>query len=226
MLPRLWELTKLFVKLGTISFGGPAVHIATMQYEVCERRGWLSREDFLDLIGATYLIPGPNAVEMASHVGYRRAGIMGSIVAGLAFALPAVAIATALAWSYVQYGARPQVKPFFYGINAVVLGIIFAAIWRLGKTGLKSWQLILIAVAVAGASFCGSDPAVTLLTGGVAGALFLRIGRRNGRTPGKTAAAAAAGTTVLASAGKAKAACALTASAAVATAAPGSPAIR
>jgi len=210
---RLWELARLFLKLGTVSFGGPAVHIATMQHEVCDRRGWLSREEFLDLIGATYLIPGPNAVEMASHVGFRRAGVLGSIVAGLAFSFPAVTIAAVLAWSYARYGARPQVEPFLKGINPVVLGIMFAAVVRLGRTGLKSWRLGVIAAAVAAASLAGYDPVWSLLAGGVLGALFLHIRRRENGTGAKNAAGTVACVASAGWAARAKAASAVAASA-------------
>ncbi|NQU21836.1 MAG: chromate transporter, partial [Candidatus Nealsonbacteria bacterium] len=96
----LREIAGVFLKLGTISFGGPAAHIANMEHEVIERRGWISREYFLDLFGATHLIPGPNAVEMASHIGYSRAGLIGSLTAGLSFTLPAVLISVALAVGY------------------------------------------------------------------------------------------------------------------------------
>ena len=113
MASRLAELAGLFLKLGTIGFGGPAVHIATMEEETVERRGWLSRQHFLDLVGATNLIPGPNSTEMAMHVGYHRAGAAGLAVAGACFILPAVTITTAFAWAYVRYGTLPNVAPMF-----------------------------------------------------------------------------------------------------------------
>src|SRR3954463_4392754 len=104
----LWELTLLFLKLGTIAFGGPAAHIAMMEQEVVRQRKWLTREEFLDLLGATNLIPGPNSTEMAIHIGARRAGFPGLVVAGACFIFPAMCIVTACAWAYVRFGSLPQ----------------------------------------------------------------------------------------------------------------------
>jgi chromate transporter len=104
----LMELALLFLKLGTIAFGGPAAHIAMMEDEVVRRRRWLSREKFLDLLGATNLIPGPNSTELAIHIGHARAGWPGLIVAGVCFILPAALIVTAFAWAYVRFGSLPH----------------------------------------------------------------------------------------------------------------------
>jgi chromate transporter len=109
----LTEVAKLFLKLGVTAFGGPAAHIAMMQEEVVNKRKWMSEQHFLDLIGATNLIPGPNSTEMAIHIGHERAGWKGLIVAGLCFILPAVFITGIFAWLYKQYGHLPQVQPFF-----------------------------------------------------------------------------------------------------------------
>ncbi len=109
----LLELARLFLKLGTIAFGGPPAHIAMMEDEVVSRRAWLTREQFLDFLGATNLIPGPNSTEMAIHVGRLRAGWPGLLVAGGCFILPSAALVTALAWAYVRYGALPQVAGCF-----------------------------------------------------------------------------------------------------------------
>src|SRR3954470_2940730 len=103
------ELALVFLKLETIAFGGPAAHIAMMEDEVVRRRGWLTREQFLDLLGATNLIPGPNSTELAIHIGYARAGWAGVLVAGLSFIAPAVVVVSAVAWAYVKYGALPEV---------------------------------------------------------------------------------------------------------------------
>src|SRR6187200_1417706 len=105
----LRELFGLFFKLGTTAFGGPAAHIAMMEDEVVRRRGWLTRQEFLDLLGATNLIPGPNSTEMAIHIGHRRAGWRGLLVAGTAFIVPAMLIVIGLAWAYVRYGALPEI---------------------------------------------------------------------------------------------------------------------
>lgn len=180
---RLWELARLFAKLGCLSFGGPAVHVALMEDEVVKRRAWLSREHFLDLLGATNLIPGPNAVEMAAHVGCRQAGLPGLLVAAVAFTLPGALLTLALAWAYLRYGALPEVKPFLQGIGPAVLAIIVAAVWRLGKTGITSWQLAVVGLAVATASVAGANEIATLLAGGIFGAVFLRATRRPPRLP-------------------------------------------
>src|SRR5690606_11020152 len=117
------ELARLFVKLGLIAFGGPAAHVAMLEDEVVTRRRWLSREHFLDLVGATNLIPGPNSTEMAMHVGYVRAGWVGLVVAGVCFILPAALLTCAAAWLYAAYGALPAVEPFLYGIKPAVIAV-------------------------------------------------------------------------------------------------------
>src|SRR5262245_27696205 len=121
MRPGLGEIALLFLKLGTIGFGGPAAHIALMEAEVVRRRRWLSREDFLDLLGATNLIPGPNSTVMAIHVGYRRAGIPGLLVAGICFILPAAVIVTVIAALYVRYGSVPQLGTVLRTVKPVIL---------------------------------------------------------------------------------------------------------
>lgn len=190
---RLGELAGLFLKLGTISFGGPAVHIAIMEHEVVARRHWVSREHFLDLIGATQLIPGPNAVEMASHVGYHRAGLLGSLVGGICFSLPAVIIAIGCAWGYHRYGKLPQVEPFLYGVKAAVLAIIFAAVFRLGKKALRGWPLVLTWAGVVAASLAGGDEVLTLLIGSFIGMILLGWFRSGARPLSKAAPGALAG---------------------------------
>jgi chromate transporter len=176
-LNRLSELAKLFFKLGAIGFGGPAAHIAMMEDEVVTRKQWLTREHFLDLVGATNLIPGPNSTEMAIHVGYIRAGWFGLIVAGFCFILPAVIITAVLAWLYVAYGSLPQVAPLLYGIKPAVLAVIFAAVWKLGKTAIKNRKLLLIGFAVAIAVLLGVNETIALLLGGIIGMIFLKIRR-------------------------------------------------
>ncbi len=115
---RLKELAGLFLKLGATAFGGPAAHIAMMEHEVVRRRGWMAREEFLDLLGATNLLPGPNSTKMSLFVGHARAGLPGLLVAGLAFVLPATAIVLAFAWAYVRFGALPAMPHFFEGHQA------------------------------------------------------------------------------------------------------------
>jgi len=175
MLGRLGELAALFLKLGTIGFGGPAVHIGMMEAEVVRRRQWLSREYFLDLVGATNLIPGPNSTEMAIHLGFIRAGWAGLVVAGLCFILPAALITAGLAWAYVKFGSLPQVAPFFYGIKPAVLAVILAATVRLGRTAVKGWRLGVVGVGVGVASLGGVNEVLALFVGGALGMLWLRL---------------------------------------------------
>lgn len=144
----LKDIAKLFLKLGFIGFGGPAAHIAMMQQEVVVKRQWLSEQHFLDLLGATHLIPGPNSTEMAIHIGHEKGGWKGLIVAGLCFILPAVFITGALAWLYKQYGQLPEVQPFVYGIKPAIIAIILGAIVPLAKKALQSTELVIIGVLV------------------------------------------------------------------------------
>lgn len=146
--PDLKDLAKLFLKLGVIGFGGPAAHIAMMQEEVVAKRKWLSEQHFLDLIGATNLIPGPNSTEMAIHIGHEKAGWKGLIVAGLCFILPAVCITGFFAWLYKQYGQLPEAQPFLYGIKPAIIAIILGAVFPLAKKSLKSVELALIGLLV------------------------------------------------------------------------------
>jgi len=133
----LMELALLFLRLGTTAFGGPAAHIAMMHDETVKRRKWLSDQQFLDLLGATNLIPGPNSTEMAIHIGFLRAVWPGLIVGGTCFIVPAVLIVLALAWAYVRLGATPQAGWLLYGVKPVVIAIILQALWALGKKALK-----------------------------------------------------------------------------------------
>jgi chromate transporter len=175
---RLLELTQLFLKLGIIGFGGPAAHIAMMEDEVVTRRNWMTRDHFLDIVGATNLIPGPNSTEMTMHVGYHRAGWPGLIVAGSCFILPAVLITAALAWGYVQFGSLPQVAPFLIGIKPAILVIILGAVWKLGQKALKGWRLAVIGIGVLAAVFLGVNEVIALLGGGLIGMLWLRLSER------------------------------------------------
>lgn len=141
------ELIFLFLRLGFTAFGGPAAHIAMYQDEVVKRRGWMSDQHFLDLLGATNLIPGPNSTEMTMHIGYERAGWRGLIAAGLCFILPATLIVGVLAWLYVEYGQTPGGTALMYGIAPVVLVIVLQAILTLGRKAAKNNTLILIGAA-------------------------------------------------------------------------------
>lgn len=168
----LREVAKVFFKLGCFAFGGPAAHIAMMEAEIVEKRKWLSPSHFLDLVGATNLIPGPNSTEMTMHCGYERAGVVGLFVAGICFIFPAVVITGVLAWLYISYGQLPEVEPFIYGIQPAVLAIIASAIFKLGKKALKNRMLFLLGALVLVASLFGVNEIIALLSAGVFGALF------------------------------------------------------
>jgi chromate transporter len=164
----LKELALLFLKLGTIAFGGPAAHIAMMDREVVGQLRWLSREEFLDLLGATILIPGPNSTEMAIHIGHKRAGWPGLIVAGICFILPAACVVFALAWAYVRFGKLPEAEGILYGVKPVVIVVVLQALWKLGQTAMKTKVLAGIGFAVAVASFFGLDELLLLFIAGAA----------------------------------------------------------
>jgi len=166
------DLCLLFLKLGTIGFGGPAAHIAMMEDEVVRRRNWISYERFLDLLGATNLIPGPNSTEMAIHIGYLRAGWKGLLAAGACFIFPAVSLTLVLAVLYVEYGSVPQVTPFIAGIRPAVIAVIIAAVVRLGGPVLAKRPGAYLLVAVAVLNVVGIDEILLLLGAGLAGLLW------------------------------------------------------
>ena len=171
---RLGELFRLFVQLGFVAFGGPAAHIAMLEDEVVSRRGWMDRQHFLDLVGATNLIPGPNSTEMVLHIGYEQAGWKGLCVAGVSFILPAVLLTGLAAWAYVTWGTLPAVEPFLVGIKPAVLVLILAALWKLGQKAISGWELGVLAVGLAAAALMGVNEILALLGGGLLGMLILR----------------------------------------------------
>ena len=174
----LKELAKLFLKLGIISFGGPAAHIAMMQDEVVVKKKWLTDQHFLDLIGATNLIPGPNSTEMAIHIGHEKAGWKGLIVAGFCFIFPAVMITLLFAWLYKEYGQFPEVQPFLYGIKPAIIAIILSAIFPLAKKSLKTIQLAIIGVLILLLSLFKYNEIILMFGAGII-ALFLYYLRHN-----------------------------------------------
>ena len=148
----LREIAVSFLRLGTTAFGGPAAHIAMMEEEFVRRRGWLSHAEFLDMLGATNLIPGPNSTEMAIHIGHQRAGWKGLVVGGVCFIVPAMLIVMAAAWAYKRFGSLPQFQGIMYGIKPVIVAVILQALWRLAPTAVKSGFLALVgSIAVAAA---------------------------------------------------------------------------
>lgn len=174
----LKEIGLLFFKLGLIAFGGPAAHIAMMEEEIVSKKKWMNRQHFLDLIGVTNLIPGPNSTEMAIHCGYYKAGIPGLITAGLAFILPAVLITGVLAYLYVNFGTLPELQPFLYGIKPAVIVIILNAVYKLSIKAFKGWKLIFIGISVAVINFLGMNEIYSILLGGIFGALFILLSER------------------------------------------------
>jgi len=188
---RLRELAAVFLKLGTIAFGGPAAHVAMMEQEVVVRRRWLSREAFLDYYGATNLIPGPNSTELAIHIGHARAGWPGLLVAGACFILPAALLVGGIAWLYVTYGRLPQVQGLLYGVKPVVIAIVLQALWRLGRSAIKSAGLALLGVAALGAAAAGVHELLVLTLAGAiaAGPPIARSLRSGVRLPGVVAVA-------------------------------------
>lgn len=173
--PSLSKVALLFLKIGVIGFGGPAAHIALMEDEVVNRRRWMSREDFLDVVGATNLIPGPNSTEMAIHIGYILSGLSGLILAGSCFILPAVISTAFLAWVYQSFGTLPQIAPLFYGLKAVILAVILNALWKLGQKAIKNRLLLMIALGVIVLQLVGVNEIAALLIGGIMGMLILKL---------------------------------------------------
>ena len=163
----LREVAALFLKLGFVAFGGPAAHIALMRDEVVTRRRWVSEQQFLDLLGASNLIPGPTSTELAIYLGYARAGWRGLVLAGTLFILPAALISLALAWVYVRYGSMPEAVWLLYGIKPVIIAVVVQAIWALARTAVKGWLLAALGGLVLGLYAAGINEIVLLLGAGV-----------------------------------------------------------
>ena len=161
------ELAGLFLKLGFTAFGGPAAHIAMMEDEVVRSRQWLTREEFLDLLGATNLIPGPNSTEMAIHIGARRGGWLGLVVAGLCFIVPAMLIVLVCAWAYVRFGKLPEAAGILYGVKPVIIAVVLQALWSLGKSAVKSTLLAVTGMSAVAGAFMGVNELLLLLVAGV-----------------------------------------------------------
>ena len=171
----LKEIAASFLRLGTTAFGGPAAHIAMMEDEFVRRRGWLSHEEFIDMLGATNLIPGPNSTEMAIHIGHQKAGWKGLVVAGVCFIVPAALIVMAIAWAYVRFGSIPQVQGIMYGIKPVIIAIVLQALWRLSPSAVKSRFLAVIGLIATAGALLGVNTLVVLFGAGVitAGATWI-----------------------------------------------------
>ena len=193
----LWPVVRFFGWLSIAGFGGPAAHLAVMRRELVERRRWLTEQEFLDLLGATQLIPGPNSTEMAIHIGYRRAGLWGLVLAGLGFIVPAACITLLLSWLYTRYGRLPSVQPMWVGIQASVVSVVGLAVWSLSRTALRDRGLWFLALLAAGASVIGVPELLVFFGGGLLYLLAVSfVGpalRRRSGTPGLSGLVASLG---------------------------------
>jgi chromate transporter len=173
----LGELARLFLRLGITGFGGPAAHVAMLRDEVVVRRGWMSEAHFLDLLGATNLIPGPNSTEMALHVGRERCGWRGLLVAGAAFIAPAAVITAALAWVYVRYGSLPSTQWILWGIKPVIVAIVAHALFALAPRAARTWSLRAIGAGALAAAAFGAHELLVLLAAGLIASLAVAAWR-------------------------------------------------
>jgi chromate transporter len=173
----LAEVAQVFLRLGATAFGGPAAHIGMMHDEFVTRRKWVDDQRFLDLLGATNLIPGPNSTEMAIHLGYLRAGWRGLIVAGVCFVLPAMLIVMAIAWAYERLGATPEASWLMYGIEPVIIAIVSLALWELGKRVTRNHLALSVGAAAMAMSLVGFNPIPLLIAGGAAVGLIRNSAR-------------------------------------------------
>lgn len=180
MSPRtsLAELAALFLRLGATAFGGPAAHVAMMRDEVVHRRRWLTDERFLDLLGATNLIPGPNSTEMAIHIGWARRRWAGLVVAGVSFIVPAMLLTGALGWAYVRFGKLPQTDWLLWGVKPVIVAVVLQAIWKLAQAAASSWPLRGLAVVALGAAAFGIDELAVLFGAGALAVAGRQLHRR------------------------------------------------
>ena len=171
------EVARLFAVLGATAFGGPAAHVAMMRREFVERRGWEDEQTFVDLVGLTALLPGPNSTELAIEMGRRRAGTAGLVAAGVAFVVPAALLVGAIAAAYERYGTTPAADDLRGGILPVVVAIVAHATWALGRTAVRGPLTAVIAVAAFAAQLAGVHELVILAVGAAAGGLWAARGR-------------------------------------------------
>jgi len=171
-MPPLQEVALYFLRLGVVAFGGPAAHIAMMREDLVRRRRWVTDDEFLDLLGITNLIPGPNSTEMAIHLGYTRAGAWGLVLGGVCFIVPAMAIVMSLAWAYVRWGALPVATSLLYGVKPVIIAIVVQAMWGLARTAVRGPLLAAAFVAAAALALAGVHELVVLFGAGALAALL------------------------------------------------------
>jgi chromate transporter len=177
---RVGEVARLFLKLGLIGFGGPAAHVALMEDDVVRRRRWLTRQQFLDLLGATNLIPGPNSTEMAIHVGFVRAGWLGLVAGGVCFILPAMLITLAIAAGYARYGALPEAGWILYGVKPVIIAVVVQALWGLGRKALATPLAAAAALAVLVLALRGANEVVLLFAAALSLSLLRAVATAGG----------------------------------------------
>jgi chromate transporter len=163
----LKQIALSFLRLGTTAFGGPAAHIAMMEEEFVRRRGWVPHADFLDMLGASNLVPGPSSTEMAIHIGHQRAGWKGLVVAGVSFIVPAMLIVMACAWAYATFGSLPQVQSVLYGVKPVIIAVVLQALWGLGRTAIKSSFLLVVGLLATATAIAGGNVLTILLAAGL-----------------------------------------------------------
>lgn len=180
---RLREVALVFLKLGTIAFGGPAAHIAMMRSELVDKRRWVDEQQFLDLLGASNLIPGPNSTELAIHLGYKRAGWAGLMTAGACFIVPAMLIVTAFAALYARYQSVPELGFVLYGVKPVILAIVLQALWGLAKSAVKGAVTGAICAASLVLALFGVNELLLLALAGAAAWLLAQRGSRRGQAP-------------------------------------------
>jgi chromate transporter len=174
---RLRDVAALFLKLGTIGFGGPAAHIAMTHDEVVVRRHWFDDRQYADMIAMSNLIPGPNSTEVAMHVGRERAGSRGLVLAGVCFILPAALLMLGFAWAYERYGAEPQAEWLLYGVKPVVIALIVQAIWLLGRATLRGALVPAVGSVALLAAFVGVPELLVLVGAGLV-VMVVRAGAR------------------------------------------------
>jgi chromate transporter len=174
----LGEIAFVFLKLGTIAFGGPAAHLAMMEEEFVRRRQWMTRAEFLDRLATANLIPGPSSTEVAIFVGQLKRGWRGLIVAGCCFIIPAALIVSVIAWAYVRFGSLPKAEGVLYAIKPAVVAIVIQALGKLGRTGVRSALLAVIAVLAVVLGLLGVSPVMVLLSAGLVSAAALAMKNR------------------------------------------------
>ena len=181
---RLGEIAKAFLRLGFVAFGGAAAHIAMMEQEFVQRRKWLTREEFVDRVGAVSLLPGPSSTELAIYLGQLRGGVAGLLIAGCSFILPSAVLVGFLAWVYQRYGSAPQIGALLFGVKPVVVALIAQAVWSLGRVALKSVELGVLGAVVLGLAAWHVSAIALLIGAGVAWIVTERFGGKQGSAVG------------------------------------------